>query len=547
MTWPAEERPDPPGAAGSGLGEGQAPRIGFERAASYLASGFWDDRHLRSGIEAAGVHRPDQIGLVDNTRELTWGDLSRLVSEAVAALAHAGVTARDPVLLITGNSTEGVIAYHGLLRLGASAVLLDRRCGPADVRSALDAVPSALIIAPTEESERLASAFDATPVMCLETFAGRDPSPRLRSDWPEPERNDVAVVLFTSGTTSRPKGVTHSLNTLTSGARNMALITEAVPETVIFLVSPLTSITGVMQMHLAADQHATLVLEDDFDPEASLDRINRYDASLLGGAPVIIERLIKVADARADRRCSLRTLALGGTMLPRPLLERVMDSYGMKVARVYGSSEAPNATGSLPGDERMRRLTDDGALMPGTEVRVGSAVHPQEGLLRGPGVFLGYLNDRDDAAAFEGEWYRTGDLVEVADGRLTVVGRLKEVVNRNGLKISPAEIDGALSGMPGLEEWAAFGRPDPATGERLAVAVLPAEGAVVDLVAIVTYLRAAGVATRRLPEELLIWNEPLPRTATGKIVHSRLVMDAPSKVSIVASRLHDHPTEGHAQ
>jgi acyl-CoA synthetase (AMP-forming)/AMP-acid ligase II len=333
--------------------------------------------------------------------------------------------------------------------------------------------------------------------------------------------------------------VMHSINTLTSGAKNMALITEATADTVIFLVSPLTSITGVMQMHLAADQHATLVLEDDFDAEASLDRINRHEATLLGGAPVIVERLIKAADGRSERRCSLRTLALGGTMLPRPLLQHVTDDYDIKVARVYGSSEAPNATGSLPEDGKALRLTDDGALMPGTEVRVGSQEHRQEGLVRGPGVFLGYLDEVDDLAAFEGDWFRSGDLVDVSGGRLTVVGRLKEVVNRNGFKISLAEIDSAMLGMPEVEESASFALPDAATGERLAVAIVRKQGTLTDLNDVVTYLQGAGVATRRLPEELVIWDEPLPRTRSGKIVRSRLVIDAPSKPSIVTARLRD--------
>jgi acyl-CoA synthetase (AMP-forming)/AMP-acid ligase II len=508
-----------------------------KRAAAYVAQGHWDDRGLRDGLEAAGSLRPHDVGLIDNRHSFTWGELGRQVSTAVSTLAESGVAAGDPVLFITGNTAEGVIAYHSLLRVGARAVLLDRRCGTADVRAAMDAVQPTAIIVPLEERKRLESEFGLVPLVLLEKFVATDPETIQGHGWPEPDRNEVAVILFTSGTTSRPKGVTHSINTLTSGSRNMALITEAGPDTVIFLVSPLTSITGVMQMHLAADQHATLVLEDDFEAETSLDRINHHEASLLGGAPVIVERLIKAADGRPVRRCSLRTLALGGTMLPRPLLQHVMDDYGIKVARVYGSSEAPNASGSMPDDGREVRLTDDGALMPGTQVRVGSAEHPQEGLVRGPGVFLGYLDEADNVLAFDGDWYRTGDLMEVSEGRLTVVGRLKEVVNRNGFKISLAEIDAAMFGMTGIEEAASFALPDAATGERLAVAILPSQEAVIDLEDVTTHLRSAGVATRRLPEELVLWDEPLPRTTSGKIVRSRLVMDAPSKPSIVAPRL----------
>jgi acyl-CoA synthetase (AMP-forming)/AMP-acid ligase II len=513
-------------------------RIPHERMASYVAHMYWGDRGLRDGVEAGGVRRGDQVAIIDNRSSLSWSELSRLVAAAVELLLDAGIATGEPVLLIAGNSIEGLVAYHGLLRVGASAVVLDCHCGPADVRGAIEAVRPGAVIAPQREIDRLRPDLGHATLYALEEFRCADGQLGGQTlGWVEPDRNEVAVVLFTSGTTGRPKGVTHSLNTLTSGARNMALVTDADSSTVIFLVSPLTSITGIMQMHLAADQHATLVLEDDFDPEASLDRIRRYGATLLGGAPVIVERLVGAADARGGRDWSLRTLALGGSMLPRPLLERMMDEYGVTVARVYGSSEAPNATGSLPGEERERRLADDGALMPGTEVRVGSREHPQEGLVRGPSVFLGYLEESDDDEAFEGSWYRTGDLFEVAGGRLTVVGRLKEVVNRNGFKISLSEIDAAIFDLPGLEEGASFAVPDVDTGERLAVAIRSKAGSEATLEGVLAHLRGAGVATRRLPEQLVIWDEPLPRTASGKVIRSRLAMDAPSKPSLLAPRI----------
>jgi acyl-CoA synthetase (AMP-forming)/AMP-acid ligase II len=271
---------------------------------------------------------------------------------------------------------------------------------------------------------------------------------------PEPDRDRAAVLLFSSGRTGRPKGVLHSLNTLTAGAANMAAITSADSGTVCYLVEPLTSITGLMQVHLTADSHATLVLEDRFDPRESLRRMSAAGATLLGGAPAIAERLLHAAMASPGTGVSLRTLALGGAMLPRPLLELATESFGIKIARVYGSSEAPNFTGSLPTDDRDARLSDDGALMPGSEVRVGSSGHPREGMLRGPSLFLGYLEPADNASAFEGGWYRTGDQVEMSSasngqGRLTVVGRLTEVVNRNGRKISFPEADAALDRLPG--------------------------------------------------------------------------------------------------
>ena len=346
-----------------------------------------------------------------------------------------------------------------------------------------------------------------------------------------PTSTSPALILFTSGTTGRPKGAVHSLNTLTAGAANMARITSADHDSVLFLVSPLTSIAGIMQMHLAADCHAALVLEDRFAPDRSLDRLNREGATILGGAPVIAERLLRSAQARGSHRITLRTLALGGAMLPRPLLEWATDRFGIEIARVYGSSEAPNFSGSLPGDDRERRLSDDGALMPGSEVRVGSVGQPQEGMLRGPGVFLGYVNPEDNAGALEDGWFRSGDLVEVNGNRLTVVGRLKDVVNRNGLKISLDEIDAALAGLAGASESASFGAPDRTTGERLVIAVVPEPGEAIALGDVVAHLLRRGTARRKLPEELVVWDGPLPRTASGKVVRPKMASEASTKRS----------------
>jgi acyl-CoA synthetase (AMP-forming)/AMP-acid ligase II len=329
----------------------------------------------------------------------------------------------------------------------------------------------------------------------------------------------------------------HSLNTLTAGAANLAQITGSDERTTAFLVSPLASITGVMQMHLVADQHGALVLEDEFDPRTSLDRINETGATLLGGAPVIADRLLRAAEDRGLRRIALRTLALGGSMLPRPLLELATDAFGIQIARVYGSSEAPNFSGSTRSDDRERRLSDDGALMPGSEVRVGSSRHPHEGMLRGPSLFLGYVDTDDESEAFEEGWFRTGDLMELEGSRLTVTGRLKAVISRNGLKISLDEIDAALAGMSGVVDHASFGLPDALTGERLAVAIQMLPGASVTLDDVTAHLLSKGTARRKLPEELVIWDGSLPRTTSGKVVRARLSMDAASQRSEQVERL----------
>jgi acyl-CoA synthetase (AMP-forming)/AMP-acid ligase II len=466
----------------------------------------------------------ERLAVADRRRRLTHRELDATVAAAGVQLVSAGVRPGDAVLLVSGNEVAGVVAYLALLRVGAVAVVLDRRCGPADVTHALGALPVRLAVVPVGERGRLLADHDIG-VLDLDVLAapagdGAPPGPAavVPDDAP-------ATVLFTSGTTSRPKGVVHSRATLAATTDNFVRILGAAVgaegSLVAFLVSPLTSSAGICQVQLTQRVRGTLVLEDRFEPAASLAFMHEVGANFLGGAPVIAERLLDAAVATSTGMPPM-TMALGGALLPRPVLELATDRFGVHVARVYGSSEAPNFSGSLPTDDRATRLGDDGALMPGNEVRVGSRAHPEEGMLRGPCVFLGYLDDADNAAAFEDGWYRTGDTLEVCEGRVTVTGRIKEIVNRNGLKLSLHEIDGALSGLDGAAEVACFGVADADTGERLCVAVRAREGARITLADVSAHLDRAGVARRKFPEQLVVWDEPLPRTESGKIVRARL-------------------------
>jgi acyl-CoA synthetase (AMP-forming)/AMP-acid ligase II len=480
----------------------------------------------------------DRIAVADRHRQVSWDQLPAAVGAAAGRLADAGVGSGDAVLLVTGNEVAGVVAYQAILRLGAVAVVLDRRSGPADVAHALRAIRVRLVVVADAARQRL---LGGTPIDArdLDALVARpwtlEAAPDARAEV-DVLGSAPATVLFTSGTTSRPKAVVHSRATLAATTDNFVRIVDADESLVAFLVSPLTSSAGICQVHITARVGGTIVLEDQFDPAATLAFMHDVGATFLGGAPVIAERLLDAAVA-TGRGLPPMTMALGGALLPRPVLELATDRFGVRIARVYGSSEAPNFSGSLPGDDRAKRLADDGALMPGNEVRIGSSAHPEEGMLRGPCVFVGYLDEDDNADAFEDGWYRTGDTLEVRDGRVTVTGRIKEIVNRNGLKISLHEVDDALHGLPGAAEVACFGVPDDATGERLCVAARVGDGEAVTLADVVAHLQRAGLATRKLPEQLVRWDEPLPRTGSGKIVRARLATGSAGRPTDLAPRL----------
>jgi acyl-CoA synthetase (AMP-forming)/AMP-acid ligase II len=281
---------------------------------------------------------------------------------------------------------------------------------------------------------------------------------------------------------------------------------------------------------------ATAVLEGHWDAAGSLDFAAATGANFLGSPPVLLERLLREARRRGLQRLPIRAASLGGAALSRRLLDDASATFGIRIQRVYGSSEAPNTAASQPTD-RPEGHADDGVLLDGVEVSIGTAANPGECRVRGPHLFSGYVDDRDTQASFDGDWFCTGDLVDLRAGRVSVVGRIKEIAIRNGVNVSLNEVDEALAGLTGVTEWAACRLPDDDTGERVAVAVSAADRRLVTLDAVRNHLRSVGLAPRKWPEQVIYWPGPLPRTATGKVRREELAADARLTESEFAERV----------
>jgi acyl-CoA synthetase (AMP-forming)/AMP-acid ligase II len=254
---------------------------------------------------------------------------------------------------------------------------------------------------------------------------------------------------------------------------------------------------------------------------------------------VILERLFEACEAAGQTTISLERITIGGTMIPRAMLEVALHRFGIRPTRVYGSSEVPVHTASAETDDLDARLSDDGRPILGSEYRLGDAFEGGHELqVRGPNMFQGYLCADDNEGAFVDGWFRTGDLVEEVGGnRIRVLGRLKDVVARNGLKISLAEVDDAALAIGGVVEVAAYGVPDEDTGERVVLAIRPDDATRMTYATVVAGMTRVGLAKGKLPEEIFIWDEPLPRNPNGKVVRSDLAAAASGKRRDLAPRL----------
>ncbi|ORV31253.1 hypothetical protein AWB99_12685 [Mycolicibacterium confluentis] len=335
-------------------------------------------------------------------------------------------------------------------------------------------------------------------------------------------------MLFTSGTTSAPRGVLHTLNSLRCGTQNMVDTLDLQAGDTFLLSSPLASITGVLQIESALMAHAGVLLAERFSPEDALESVLRHGVSVIGGAPIISETIFAECDHRGITRLPLRCIALGGTMIG-PAVLSAAERLNVGYVRVYGSSEVPFSTATEFNDDSGH----DGAPLPGVDVSV-RAEGPDELLIRGPHQFHGYLNPADNVNAFCDGWVRTGDQAEVAGGRVRITGRLKDVAARKGLKMSLAEIDAAAAV---LGECAAFAVPDPVTGERVALAVRASVASDLSFDDVVDALLATGLARWKLPEQVVAWDGEFPRTASGKIIRRDLADERRHLRTLYAPRL----------
>ncbi|GAB3667381.1 cyclohexanecarboxylate-CoA ligase [Nocardioides korecus] len=347
------------------------------------------------------------------------------------------------------------------------------------------------------------------------------PAPPGRVVLPAPAGGDeVAVLLYTSGSTAEPKGVLHSHRTLLHEARQVAGVCRLGPEDRVFMASPLTHVTGLaFGAVLPVDLALTSVLLDRWEPARAVDLVEAHGCTFTVSATTFLLGLTREHEARGTTS-SLRVFVCGGAEIGPELVRRSTRVLGARVVRCYGSTEMPTfSIGDPYGDP------DDAAETDGAPVPLSSwRTHDETGelLVAGAELFLGYLDARLDADAFtEDGFFRTGDVVTIDDRGARVVGRTKDIIIRGGENLSAIEIEDHLAQHPDVLDVAVVAVPDEVLGERACAYVVPAAEAVPDLDGLRDFLTRRGLAVQKTPERLELV-EALPRTPSGKVQKFKL-------------------------
>ena len=509
-------------------------------APDYRARGWWgispDDL-----VGQAAIRNPERTALVDPSSSITYAELDVAATAAAAELVARGVEPGTPVLIVMANDIASAVAFHGARRAGAIIVVLQTTSSAAEIADAVTRLGVRLAVAPEEQIEVLELAgATATSWIPAAQLQNRSSSRRDSSVPAARDPDDPVIVMFTSGTTARPKAVVHTTNTLLVAARNLAGAIQLNEEDGFFLVSPLSSITGVLQaLCIAPMLGIRAVLERRFDDRASFDRLLTSGATFYGGPDVVLGRLLAEADRRGCRQIPITAALFGGTVLDERILDRAANDFGILIMRSYGSSEAPVTSATRRDEPAATRTADEGPPLEGVDVRIGSKSDSSECCVRGAHLFVGYVDDVDNEAAFEDGWFRTGDVATLDSGRLRITGRIKDIVIRNGLKISLARVEALASDLPGVEQCVAYGVPDDATGERLSLAVRREPGTEPSFELLTRALAENGLAKWMLPEEVVVWEGEFPTTATGKVKRAAVAEGGGRMRRLLAPRLRD--------
>jgi fatty-acyl-CoA synthase len=472
---------------------------------------------------------PRRTAIVFGDARVGYGELDERSGRLAAGLLASGAARGDRIASLTGNSPEHVELLFACAKAGLILVPLNTRLTPAELSFQIqDAEPAVLFASPASRGlagrstsgVRIAE-LSRRGLDALAAAAGDPPEPPGPAEPPEPDAGDGLLLVYTSGTTGRPKGalLTHANCFWTNLSFDRGC--ELREDDVVLQVLPQFHVGGWnVQPLLAWWKGATVVLEPAFDAGRALRLIAGRGVTTMMGVPATYQFMARHPAFPRTDLSSLRTVVVGGAPMPEPLLRRWHDR-GVRIVQGYGLTEAAPNVLCLPPEEAAARIGWVGRPYPHVDVALLGAHGPGQGelLVRGPNVFAGYWRDpgATDEAFVDG-WLRTGDIAERdADGCYRIVGRVKDMYVSGGENVYPAEVESVIAAFPGVVEVAVVGVPDERWGE-VGCAFVAGDG--VDEAALLAHCREllAGFKVPRHVRKV----PALPRSAVGKILKNDL-------------------------
>ncbi|MET9387761.1 FadD3 family acyl-CoA ligase [Streptomyces sp. NPDC002928] len=469
---------------------------------------------------SAAVRFGDAEAVVDGELRLTFRELAGRIRVAAGAYAQElGVRKGDRVALWAPNSAEWIVAAFGLLAAGGVLVPVNTRFKDAEAHDIVRRSGAKALLVQNGFLEREFTGPPGVPVIDVASGFLASGSP-LATD-PDVDEDDLSDIIFTSGTTGRPKGVMTTHGQTLRGYEEWCVLAQLREGDRYLQVNPYFHIFGFKAGLVASFlRGATMLPVPVFDTAHVLDLVERERVTVLPGPPTLYHSLLQESTGRD--LSSLRVAVTGSADIPVELVRRVTTELPFThLMTGYGLTEAGTVTASRPGDPYEAVARTVGRPCEGFEVSLGS---DREVLVRGYSVMRGYLDDpAATAEAIDAEgWLHTGDLGEFdSDGRLKIVGRKKDMFIVGGFNAYPAEIEGFLLEHPAVAQAAVIGVPDERMGQVGKAFVVTREPVKADELIEWSRERMAGFKVPRYVE----FRDALPLGATGKVLKDQLAQD----------------------
>jgi len=495
---------------------------------------------ITDALNKTAAADPGRVALIFHDKQLNYGQLAGAAARLAGGLRGLGVRPGDRVALMCPNSDAFAVAYFGIMRAGATVVPINSlfkaeeiafMLSDSEAKAALVFAPFAPAFVPAVEK----AGHDITILSIGGEVEGAQPMEALlASDQPDQELptsgdDAIAAILYTSGTTGRPKGAMLSHRNIVFDAMAAVEHFRFLPEDRVLVVLPMFhAFAATVGLVIPVCIGASIVALERFTPQAVISAIATHSVTIFPCVPAMLGALLKAADAVEVDFSSLRLCASGGAPLPVAVMEAFEERFGVIVLEGDGPTECGPIT-SVNVPHKPRKPGTVGLPLPGVEIRaVDDDDEPVptgevgELVVRGENVMVGYLNQPEATTeAMRGGWFHTGDLGTIdEDGYISIVDRKKDMIIVGGLNVYPREIDEVLHRHPAVEVAAAIGVHDELRGERVKAFVVLREDQSATETELLSHCRER-LANYKLPKTIE-FVESLPMSLTGKVLRREL-------------------------